>query len=529
MLSKEGDFSEEQRARLSHFVKNLDSQIFALKNLPEVVKGALFSKYSRSTLGLRALLLKEFLDGEGGDFLDNDQQDCELGIQKAADFYRRVLDNFGDDSVGELGGAHLALEQVSMLAAKVLEDARIGGSPLEKSSRYVYFDQKVNGEFLYYRDPILMTSAFKDVFLDTCDFLFNTYSELIPQVRAYFEKIYPKDPEVSQSAYTVSLRAKVLDCLRGLLPAATLTNLGFFGNGRFWQNLLHRLQDNNLVEVRNIGEKSLTELMKIIPSFVSRAETHHYHHQAMVDYRRALREQLQSFAKRYGEEREPSLETGVRLVYGDPDGLYKIAAASLFPYSEHTYAELLDICRKIPNEDLMRILEAGASFRENRRHKSPRGLECAEFAFDITADFGAYRDLQRHRILTQERQLLTTKLGYTVPQQLIGTPMEAPFRAAMEKADQAYRLIAEEFPEEAQYVVPLAYNIRWLFHINARGLQWLCELRSQPQGHESYRQIAINMAKEVIQFHPAYELFFKFVDYSETDLGRLKQESRRKD
>lgn len=227
MLSKEGGFSEEQRARLSHFVTNLDSPIFALKNLPEVVKGALFSKYSRSTLGLRTLLLKEFLDGEGGNFLDDDQQDCELGIQKAADFYRRVLENFGDDSVGELGGAHLALEQVSMLAAKILEDARIGGSPLEKSSRYVYFDQKVNGEYLYYRDPILMTSAFKDVFLDTCDFLFNTYSDLIPQVRSHFEKLYPKDPEVSQSAYTVSLRAKVLDCLRGLLPAATLTNLGF--------------------------------------------------------------------------------------------------------------------------------------------------------------------------------------------------------------------------------------------------------------------------------------------------------------
>lgn len=182
----------------------------------------------------------------------------------------------------------------------------------------------------------------------------------------------------------------------------------------------------------------------------------------------------------------------------------------------------------MPREDLIRVLEAGSSSRENRRHKSPRGLECLEFGFDITADFGAYRDLQRHRILTQERQLLTTNLGYHIPEQLLDTPMEKDFREAMEKAEEAYNQISLEFPEEAQYVVPLAYNIRWFFHINGRALQWLCELRSQVQGHENYRKIAIDMVKEVIRFDPVYESFFKFVDYSECDLGRIKQESRKR-
>ncbi|EGK69709.1 hypothetical protein CAB1_1004 [Chlamydia abortus LLG] len=528
MLSRDDEFSSEQRKSLSHFVTNLETNIFALKNLPEVVKGALFSKYSRSTLGLRSLLLKEFLEGEGGDFLDSSSVDFEVGIHKAADFYRRVLDGFGDDSIGELGGAHLAMESVSMLAAKILEDARIGGSPLEKSSRYVYFDQKVKGEYLYYRDPILMTSAFKDVFLGTCDFLFDTYADLIPKVRSYFEKIYPKESEVSQSAYTISLRAKVLDCLRGLLPAATLTNLGFFGNGRFWQTLLHKIQGHNLTEIRQIGESSLTELMKIIPSFVSRAESHHHHHQAILSYRQTLREQLTSLAEKFRGEAQPSKQTGVRLVYGDPEGIYKVAAGFLFPYSEHTYEELIHICKSMSREDLIRVLEAGSSSRENRRHKSPRGLECLEFGFDITADFGAYRDLQRHRILTQERQLLTTNLGYHIPEQLLDTPMEKDFREAMEKAEEAYNQISLEFPEEAQYVVPLAYNIRWFFHINGRALQWLCELRSQVQGHENYRKIAIDMVKEVVRFDPVYESFFKFVDYSECDLGRIKQESRKR-
>nr|CRI42868.1 UPF0159 protein CPn_0746/CP_1126/CPj0746/CpB0774 [Chlamydia pneumoniae] len=527
MLGKEEEFTCKQKQCLSHFVTNLTSDVFALKNLPEVVKGALFSKYSRSVLGLRALLLKEFLSNEEDGDVCDEAYDFETDVQKAADFYQRVLDNFGDDSVGELGGAHLAMENVSILAAKVLEDARIGGSPLEKSTRYVYFDQKVRGEYLYYRDPILMTSAFKDMFLGTCDFLFDTYSALIPQVRAYFEKLYPKDSKTPASAYATSLRAKVLDCIRGLLPAATLTNLGFFGNGRFWQNLIHKLQGHNLAELRRLGDESLTELMKVIPSFVSRAEPHHHHHQAMMQYRRALKEQLKGLAEQATFSEEMSSSPSVQLVYGDPDGIYKVAAGFLFPYSNRSLTDLIDYCKKMPHEDLVQILESCVSARENRRHKSPRGLECVEFGFDILADFGAYRDLQRHRTLTQERQLLSTHHGYNFPVELLDTPMEKSYREAMERANETYNEIVQEFPEEAQYVVPMAYNIRWFFHVNARALQWICELRSQPQGHQNYRTIATGLVREVVKFNPMYELFFKFVDYSDIDLGRLNQEMRK--
>ncbi|ANH78549.1 FAD-dependent thymidylate synthase [Candidatus Chlamydia sanziniae] len=528
MLGREEKFSSNEKRCLSRFVTNLESNVFGLKNLPEVVKGALFSKYSRSLLGLRSLLLKEFIEHEESSSCFNETTDCVLGVQKAADFYQRILDNFGDDSVGELGGAHLAMENVSILAAKVLEDARIGGSPLEKSTRYVYFDQKVRGEYLYYRDPILMTSAFKDVFLGTCNFLFETYSDLIPQVRTHFEKLYPRDSEISESAYAKSLRAKVLDCIRGILPAATLTNLGFFANGRFWQNLIHKLQAHNLSELRLLGEQSLTELMKIIPSFLSRAEPHHHHHQAMLQYRQTLQKQMKSVAKHFALEKETSQTcSSVRLIYGDPEGIYKIAAAFLFPYSQRSFSDLIITCKQMSQEDLFQVLDSSVAARENRRHKSPRGLECVEFGFDIMADFGIYRDLQRHRTLTQERQLLSVNHGYTLPEDLLDTPMEKPYRDAMARAYEAYNQIAQEFPEEAQYVVPMAYNIRWFFHINVRALQWLCELRSQPQGHPNYRAVAINMTQEIIKFDPLYQMFFKFVNYSDVGLGRLHQEIRK--
>ncbi len=525
------NFSEEQKKTLSHFVSNVEGNVFVLKNLPEVVKGALFSRYSRSIFGLKTLLLKEFLSLDNIDltntFFEKDfsLQDCSL--KKAQDFYQRVLDNFGDDSIGELGGAHVGVEYVSMLAAKILEDSRLGGSPLEKSTRYVYFDQKIKGQYLYYRDPILMTSAFKELFLKTCDHLFDVYSSLIPEIVSLFEKKYPMESNSSQSAYKASIRCKALDSLRGLLPAATLTNLGFFGNGRFWQNLIQKLQCHDLSEIKDLGHNCLEELNKVIPSFIVRANSHHKTQESFSLFWGSMKEQLKNvYRKQHFTKEIESSNEEVKLVYSNPEDIYKIAASLLYPYSHHSYEFLFNYCKKCSQEEILRIFESASSSRENRRHKSPRGLETMDFVFDILADFGVYRDLQRHRTLTQERQILTTNYGYSLSEELLDTPYEKIYRSALEEARQAHSLIEKEFPEEAQYVVPMAYNIRWFFHINLRALQWLVELRSQPQGHINYRRIAQKMALLVIEKHPLLEPFFKFVNYDDLSLGRLEQEEK---
>jgi len=155
-------------------------------------------------------------------------------------------------------------------------------------------------------------------------------------------------------------------------------------------------------------------------------------------------------------------------------------------------------------------------------------LEHASFTFEIVADFGIYRDLQRHRTLTQDRQLLTCDFGYSIPEELVDTEMEKTYRSAMDQAAEVYDRIAKELPEEAQYVVPMAYNIRWYFHINLRALQWLCELRSSPQGHSSYRMVAQSLAHQTFEAIPEFSRFFKFVDCEGYDLGRLDQEIRNK-
>jgi thymidylate synthase ThyX len=532
------EFTDEQVKTLKKYVTNTSSHIFALRNLPEVIKGALFSRYSRSSLGLRTLLLKEFIGNneEGafesivGKFKDDAEHEPSEqidAIKKAQAFYDRILDGYGDDSIGELGGAHLAIENISMIAAKFIEDCRIGGSPLEKSTRYVYFDQKVKGEYLFYREPILMTSAFRDRYVDTCNMLFDTYSQLIPPLTTIIEQRFVKDPLISKVAYTAALRANVLDALRGLLPAGTLTNMGIYGNGRFFEQLIHKLHCQNLAELQEAGKRCHEELAKTIPSFVRRSDVDHRTHKSYAQFYENMQSELKSIANHHIPLCQSSDQSGVRMISSDPEAVVKVASALLFSVSNKGLPEITRHCKELSDEELIRILEAGCNARESRRHKSPRALEHATFTFEIISNFGVYRDLHRHRVLTQERQLLSCDYGFYVPPELQNTPHESTYCQALLQAKEVYDFMAAELPEEAQYVVPMAYNIRWYFHVNLRALQWICELRSAPAGHSTYRHIAQLMARQVYEAFPLFERFFKFVDYEGYDVGRLEQEQRK--
>ncbi len=527
-------FTEQQKKILEKFVTSTTSNVFALRNLPEVIKGALFSRYSRSPKGLRSLLLSEFIlneetafsaiQGHGLEEVQDGQADPFVAIQKAQNFYDRILDGYGDDSIGELGGIHLALENISMLAAKELEDARIGGSPLEKSTRYIYFDQKYEGEYLFYREPTIMISAFRDLYLKTCNMLFDTYKQLIPPLTEIMEKKFPREENVSQGAYNAALRAKVLDCLRGLLPASTLTNMGIFGNGRFFETLIQKLNSRHLSEMQDVGKKSFAELAKVIPSFIRRGEVGHKYQKTFSDFAEAMQENLKELAEQHTRNFIPVDKSYVKLLHHDLDAPVRLAAALLFSHSKCSMEVLMQHCQNLSSEELEKIFDAASKERKNRRHKSPRALEHVFFTFEISADFGAYRDLQRHRMLTQERQPLGCHAGYYIPEEILGTSMEKSYRDAMEEAKKAFNRIYEQFPEEAQYVVPMAYNVNWYFHVNLRALQWLCELRSQPAGHPTYRYIAQEMASQVIEAYPEFKRFFAFVDFEGYVLGRLGQE-----
>lgn len=532
MIEDYENFTQQQQAILSRYVTNIKSNVFALQNLPEVIKGALFSRYSRSNLGLRSLLLKEFIhNGETGldwvaDSSSQDYQQTHEGMKKAQAFYDRILDGYGDDSIGELGGAHLALENISILAAKEVEDSRIGGSPLEKSTRYIYFDQKYQGEYLFYREPHLMTSAFKELYIKTCNMLFETYSRLIPFVTQHIAAKFIKEEGTTQAAYNAALRAKVLDCLRGLLPASTLTNMGIFGNGRFYEQLIQKLNGHALIELQELARKAHQELSEVIPSFVRRSCPDHRHQQAFTAYQEKLQALIADYTDRYIPPFERASGPQVKLIDYDSEGVDQVIAALLFAQSPISLDEIKRLVKEIPDGEKEQIFQSLGQIRQNRRHKSPRALEHFEMTFEIVADFGVFRDLQRHRLLTQERQVLNCDLGYYVPDEIIGTEIEHDYREAMESAKKAYERIALELPQEAQYVVPIGFNVRWYFRLNLRALQWIAELRSQPQGHPTYRQIAQEMVKQLVHVKKELTPLFKFVDFDGYLLGRLGQEMR---
>ena len=526
-MSPFDESARDDSKSLDPFVTDRRGDVFALHNLPEVVKGALFSKYSRSSSGLRPLLEREFLPFD----TTKESLGNASGVQRAQSFYDRILDGYGDDSIGELGGAHLALENISMIAAKAVEDCRIGGSPLEKSTRYVPFDQKLEGRYAYYRPPEIESSDNAALFEEMCDELFKTYSELIEPLCEHLKKQTPKKEGSSERAYISALRAQALDNLRGLLPAATLTNVGLFGNGRYFEGLLQKLRLHSLAEMRELGASGFVQLARVIPSFVRRAEENHPY----LHTRKAYEEQVRCHLLRSIPVPTANSESAtgcaqveeVQLLKGDARDPKKVAAALLFPHCDRPLEQLEKEINDWSREKLSALFEGVAGPRTNRRHKSPRGLECAHYTFDIAADFGCYRDLQRHRTLTQDRQLLTCKLGHQIPPLVKAAGFEKVYSKVMTRARAVHAKLAERNLEAAQYVVPMGYRMRWHFHINLRALQWLCELRSGPAGHADYRRVAQKMCHLAICDEPLFKPLFQFVDFGGYDIGRLDQEQRR--
>ena len=262
-------FTDEERAILRRYFSNLDGPVFALVNLPEVVKGALFARYSRSAKSLRRLFLDEFvgeLDTSGDESID-----ATIGLERAEQLYDRVFFEYGDDSVAQLGGVHLACEQASNLLTKILEWGRLM-SYLEQSTRYIPYDERLGGRYRYHRDPEILGSNLGARYVGDMDRLFDTYGELANSIQDHFRERYPKSEQDSDFVYRQAIRAKAFDATRGILPAAALSNVGIYGSGQGFESLLLRMRAHPLPEARMYADLMLTELRKVIPSFLRRVD-----------------------------------------------------------------------------------------------------------------------------------------------------------------------------------------------------------------------------------------------------------------
>jgi len=584
----------EEAQLVAPFFTNVDRSVVALKNLPEVIKGALFSRYSRTAKGVRRLFLDEFLsragdalhtpgpapqregragdalhtpgpapqrEGRAGDALHTpgpapQRGEVRIGEEKAEAFYQRVLSDYGDDSVAELGGAHLACQEVSQLAAKALEDNRIGLSYLEKSSRYVSFGDRVNGQFRYYRPRRIMNSPFGSAYVETLDQLFETYARYLPRMIDHLAQKYPleslefenaltrevipfpaiRDDDMRRSAqfaYQQAVRARACDALRCFLPMATLTNVGVWGNGRALEYLLIKMYADPLEEIQILAHAAQFELDQVIGPFLKRARDEKG--RAFQAFVKDMRLRQYALAHRYlGRAHHPELHTSdppkVTLVRYDEDAVNQVVASILYPGSNLPKTDILAHVRKFSADEKASIIRAYVGERRNRRHKPGRAFERAMYEFDLLLNIGEYRDLQRHRILSPDRQMFTTALGYEINDELSEVPeIRAGYIEGMEKAAQLYTRIAAEMPFEAQYVVPFGFRVRYNLQLNLREAYHLIELRSSPQGHPDYRRTCQEMFRALQAVHPLLVEAMTFVDLTpDVPIGRLRAEMRRK-
>ena len=413
----EEPFTAEEEAILRRYVTNLDQPVFALVNLPEVVKGALFARYSRSAKSLRRLFLDEFvgdLDVSGDATVD-----ATVGLRRAEELYERVFFEYGDDSVAQLGGVHLACEQASNLLTKVLERGRLMAY-LEQSTRYIAYDARLpSGHYRYYRPPEILDSPLGARYVGDMDRMFDTYAELLPQMQSWLAARHPRQPGDSDFVHRQAVRAKALDALRGLLPAASLSNVGIYGTGQSYELLLLRMRAHPLPEARHYAEMMLTELRKVIPSFLQRVDLADRGGEWSA-YLAATRDETARVVERLwpdgGQVAAEEPARGHASLDFDPEGEDKVLAAACFPHGTVSEAEALRRVRALGAEDRRALLRAYVGERRNRRHRPGRAFERTDYRFELVSDYGAFRDLQRHRMLTVEWQPLSTALGYDVPE-----------------------------------------------------------------------------------------------------------------
>ncbi len=549
-------YTPEEIELLKQYVTDPTGDVFCIKSLAGMV-GAAYARYSRAKGGFRETLLNEFI------------KEGVIDPVHAEELIQRVLIAFGDDSVGELEGAHLSTENVSILCTKEMEECRIGGSPIEQSTRYVFYDHRnEKGEYRYYREPRIMESKHRQDYLKTMDYFFDKYCRLIEPMKSFYKKLKPlknaeydvqgagkkqkyeelknqKDQKAFKLTYSMDIRTRACDALRYILPIATLTNVGWFGNGRFYQSLLTNLYSSPFAEARNLAASAHRELNKIIPAYVKRAKLNEYQIQNDKNMYRLAEELTRDIEIMPGEE-VGLLDAGLDYIaHKLGDGyltLEKVRQTMqdrqdnltiglmLYAYIKHPLKQIINhIVPGLSVNNRQRVIAAYIGNRRTRRDRPYRAMESGyPYTFDLVTDFGVYKDLMRHRMTSQLRQRFSPKLGFIVPADIKEAGYEKDFKDCHDQSVDLYQKLYVDFPDEASYATLHGSRVRWLISFNEREAYHLLELRTTPQGHPAYRKIAQKMHKLIKEQSGWRADNMKYVDYKDYKWSRADSEAKQR-
>lgn len=541
-------YSEEDKKTLAPFFTNLDKSVYApLIVSPELI-GALCSRTSRAAEDLRHIYLREFIhpfitptrdekDTDESwrektnygnelrafiDFLQAHPIQELFSNPRARSFYTKWLAQYGDDSIAQMAGSHLVFSSLSQVAIKHLEDQRIGLAPIEKSTRYVNYAGKINGSYLYYTDPTLKKIGYDTEYRRAMNGLFETYKTLIPRLTEWLSKKFPEEkPTVVEK--------KAFDSLRGLLPTSTLSQVSFFGNGQAFEHMINRSAGHPLGEIRWTAESAYEELYKVTPSFLRRIKE---------ESKKTMIEEYHAYLSKKGERVAPFIKgaipsetdakkSEVRLIESDPEGETKVITAILYSATGNhaSWEDIFSNARKMTLQKKEKIINAYLAGRNERWQKVGRAFENVYNRFDILLNIGAWRDIHRHRMLTQQRQHFTVIHGYDIPPEIKDSGLEKEFSRAIEPVENLFPKIETQNPDIAQYCVTLAHRLRFMQWENLRQSFWQIELRSIPEGHPDYRHIAQEKFRLLAVAYPSIAKHIR-VNMGEYDFARRGQEEK---
>ena len=531
------ELTKIEKEHLSPYISDVDADVFVIGNLNPEVVGAALARYSRAPTGIKETIAREFLNPDG---TPNEIKGTEL--------IDRVVNKYGDESVAELAVAPLCIENISNLMTKIIEDCRIGGSPIEESTRYVLYDVKHNDQWRYVRPQSVMKSGLAEPYVKTMDILFETYAGLVEPMQEFFRKKLPastfkievereghivmlgadalindNEKRAHRLAYGFTIRSAACDIIRCILPASTKANMGLVGNGRFYSGLISKLLSQELDEGWLLAENIREALGTQIPTFIRRADKNEY----LVENQKQIRELSVALFKGVPIETVPEV---VLIEDRVEDYTINLLANIIFPYVQHSTMQIRNVVRALPETKQNKILSTVLGERKSKRDRPPRAFEYGyPVNFDVVTGFAEYRDLQRHRMLTQQRQDMNVSLGYSVPEEIEEMGKGEVVQECFERSESLHSdLIKAGLVREAQYAPLFNHFIRWNMGMNLREMGHLTELRSQKAGHPKYRRTVQVMAKLYLKRHPEMEPVLKFVDYNDYDQGitRAEQEAR---
>jgi len=521
-------WSARDRHFLEAFATNPDGIVSVLRNLPPEITGALCSRASRASGSLLEVLLKEYIypivDGEDRKLAADLEETVQflkehgfkniLNNQRAQAFYSKWLSQYGDDSIAQVTGTHVVVWGISQVAMKFIEDQRVGLEPIEKSTRYVNFGTRIGGRYLYYIPrPDLERHGLLDEYIVVMDNLFDTYVSLLGPLQEWLRANFDDKASI--------LEKKAFDTLRGLLPMATLGQVAFRGNAQAFEYLINRTARHPLGELRWLAEEIKRELDKEIPSLLLRVTD-----DKSKDYQNYLNDRYRLVRESLGEAPlDRALKPEVRLVEYDPDSETKILAGILFEQTHGTWDQALENARELNDAEKKDLCGRYLTKRTARWQKVGRAFENAYLRFEIVMDIGSYRDLHRHRMMTQERQSFSTLHGYSVPSEIDYAGLAPRFEKVLENANRLFRKIEPIDRDLAQYVVPLAYRMRFQQWQNFRQLFWETELRTVSQGHPDYRFIEQEKYRLVKEKFPLIASFM-LVDMTDYAIARRGSEEQ---